>query len=191
MRGVKIILVAVVAGFLMLTVIAGSFVYFGLYDVAADKPHRALTTRLFVTSRERAVERRSRDIQPPALDDPRMVRAGATMYAEMCAMCHLAPGMRDNDLRRGMNPRPPQLAESRTDPRVAFWTIKHGIRMSGMPTWSPSHDDAQIWSMVAFIDKLPGMTADQYQSMTSENVGHHNSSPASSSPTPSGDSRHK
>jgi hypothetical protein len=45
--------------------------------------------------------------------------------------------------------------------------------------------------MVAFIDKLPGMTADQYQTMTSESMGHRDTSPASSSPVPSGNGRHK
>ena len=41
--------------------------------------------------------------------------------------------------------------------------IKHGIKMSAMPAWGFSHDDATIWSMVAFLQKLPGMTPAQYQ----------------------------
>jgi hypothetical protein len=41
--------------------------------------------------------------------------------------------------------------------------IKHGIKMSAMPAWGASHDDATIWSMVAFLQKLPGMSAQEYK----------------------------
>ena len=40
--------------------------------------------------------------------------------------------------------------------------IKHGIKMSAMPAWGSSHDDATIWSMVAFLQKLPAMSAAEY-----------------------------
>jgi mono/diheme cytochrome c family protein len=48
---------------------------------------------------------------------------------------------------------------------VAFWTIKHGIKMSAMPAWGASHDDATIWSMVAFLQRLPDLDAAQYKQM--------------------------
>jgi len=41
------------------------------------------------------------------------------------------------------------------DPAQAFWVIKHGIKMSAMPAWGRSHDDAAIWEMVAFVKRLP------------------------------------
>jgi hypothetical protein len=39
--------------------------------------------------------------------------------------------------------------------------------MSAMPAWEMSHDDATIWSMVAFLQKLPGMTPAQYNKIVS------------------------
>lgn len=51
----------------------------------------------------------------------------------------------------------------RVEPKAAFWIIKHGIKMSAMPAWGGSHDDATIWSMVAFLRKLPDMTPAQYK----------------------------
>jgi ketosteroid isomerase-like protein len=35
--------------------------------------------------------------------------------------------------------------------------------MSAMPAWGFSHEDPAIWSMVAFLQKLPDMTAAQYK----------------------------
>jgi hypothetical protein len=66
-------------------------------------------------------------------------------------------------MRPGLYPKPPQLAKFRPDPREAFWVVKHGVKMSAMPAWGSSHDDATIWSMVAFLQKLPDMTPAQYK----------------------------
>jgi hypothetical protein len=56
----------------------------------------------------------------------------------------------------------------RVDPRQAFWVIKHGIKMSAMPAWGSSHDDATIWSMVAFLRKLPGLTPAEYRAIVAK-----------------------
>ena len=37
--------------------------------------------------------------------------------------------------------------------------------MTGMPAWGPTHSDEKIWAMVAFLEKLPHMTAAQYKEM--------------------------
>jgi len=80
----------------------------------------------------------------------------------------LTPGMHGSELRVGLYPQPPDLSRQHVDPRVAFWVIKHGIKMSAMPAWGSSHDDATIWSMVAFLQKLPAMTPDQYKAMVAK-----------------------
>lgn len=54
--------------------------------------------------------------------------------------------------------------------------IKHGIKASGMPAWGPTHDDQRIWAVVAFLQKLPELTPQQYQVLTArseEDPGHH------------------
>ena len=37
--------------------------------------------------------------------------------------------------------------------------------MSGMPAWGVTHDDELLWSVVAFLQKLPELTPDQYQTL--------------------------
>ena len=37
--------------------------------------------------------------------------------------------------------------------------------MTGMPGFGISHSDDKIWAMVAFMEKMPNMTSDQYKSM--------------------------
>jgi len=153
--------------FLLLAVIAAAaFVYSGVYPIGADQPHWSLTERAVGVLRDRSVAKQAAGIAVPALDDPARIRRGAEHYAEMCTACHLTPGMRDTELRKGLYPQPPDLARGGIgDPAQAFWAIKHGIKMSGMPAWGRSHDDSAIWDMVAFLQVLPRQDEAAFEAM--------------------------
>ena len=141
----------------------GAFVGSGVYNIGADDHHTKPVYALMQALRGRSIAHHAKDIVVPNLDDPQLILKGAGQYAAMCTGCHLAPGMAENEMRPGLYPQPPQLAKFRPDPRQAFWVIKHGIKMSAMPAWGASHDDATIWSMVAFLQRMPGMTPAQYE----------------------------
>ena len=146
----------------------GAFVYSGIYNIGADDHHTRPVYALMQTLRERSIEWRSKDLTVPNLDDPQLILKGAGQYAAMCTGCHLAPGMADSEIRPGLYPQPPELSKFKSDPREAFWVIKHGIKMSAMPAWGGSHDDATIWSMVAFLQKLPDLTPDEYKAIVAK-----------------------
>jgi mono/diheme cytochrome c family protein len=160
-RAAMAVLVAIAVG-------AGIFARSGLYDIGADAHHWALTYDFLQSVRNRSIRARSEGLRPPNLNDPQLVRKGAGQYAAMCVGCHLAPGKESSEVSEGMYPQPPNLADIRVDPRDAFWAIKHGIKMSGMPAWGDSHDDATIWSIVAFLQKLPILTPQQYKDIVAE-----------------------
>lgn len=141
----------------------GAFAYSGAYDVGADAPHWSITKTLIASVRERSVEHRAHNLKTPDLNDPARILRGAGHYSEMCTGCHLSPAKSDSEIRPGLYPTPPNLSEAAVDPREAFWTIKHGIKMSGMPAWGTTHDDEAIWDMVAFVRRLPRMSDDEYR----------------------------
>jgi mono/diheme cytochrome c family protein len=161
----------VVAGFAFLVAIAVSalaFVYLGLFDVAATSKHWRVTSWVLSTAMERSVERHARDITAPDyLADPSHVLAGAHAYDEMCADCHGAPGVEAGAVGRGLEPAPPELAEEAGEWSAAeiFWITSHGVRMTGMPAFGPSHSDEELWDLVAFVRRLPGMTAAEYRAL--------------------------
>jgi mono/diheme cytochrome c family protein/ketosteroid isomerase-like protein len=162
---------------LAVTIVIGlALVYTGSFSVAADQPHSGLTARLLEAARESSVEHGARRIVVPGdLADAKLIANGAGEYAEMCTGCHLAPGMKETEMRAGLYPRPPDLAASGT-PRSAaeqFWIVKHGIKMTGMPAWGPTHDDERLWSMVAFLQKLPGLSESDYRALVESGEGGH------------------
>jgi mono/diheme cytochrome c family protein len=157
----------VVAGTLAAVAVgAALFIGSGVYNIAADDHHTKIVLAIIEQLRERSIGVRAGALAPPNLEDPTRVLAGAEHYAALCVGCHLAPGVTKSDIRPGLYPHPPNLAqEDPPDPRKAFWTIKHGIKMSAMPAWGKTLDDAAIWDLVAFVRKMPAMTPEAYQQL--------------------------
>jgi ketosteroid isomerase-like protein/mono/diheme cytochrome c family protein len=160
----------------VVVVLTVGVVYTGTFNVAGDDPHWGITSSMIESARERSISRQASDVSiPQDLADPKLVASGASEYAEMCTACHLAPGMGDTELRKGLYPMPPKLAEhgAHRSPAEQFWIIKHGLKMTGMPAWGLTHDDPRIWSMVAFLRKLPSLSADQYRELAESGQGGH------------------
>ncbi|MEI2455372.1 MULTISPECIES: c-type cytochrome [Lysobacter] len=144
----------------------------GLYDVGADAPHTRPVYALLDYARERSVAVRARELSVPTLDDAERIRQGAGNYEAMCAGCHLAPGRGPTELSRGLYPAPPNLSRHSVDPAQAFWTIRHGIKASGMPAWGASMDEAHLWNLVAFVRRMPRMDAAEYRDWIERSDGH-------------------
>jgi mono/diheme cytochrome c family protein len=160
---------------LLAILLGGSlFVWSGVYNFAATDEHWAITTRLIEYARERSIEVRAKDIAvPDYLDDSARIAAGGANFEEMCASCHLAPDGEVTELYEGLYPLPPVFYKSTSSSddehsREHFWVIKNGLKLTSMPAWGVSHSDDEIWAMVAFINKLGGMSAEEYQDMTAD-----------------------
>ena len=102
-----------------------------------------------------------------------MVDAGAPEYKAMCAHCHGGVGEARAYWAEGMRPHPPALAEVADQWSAAevFWLVKHGAKMTGMPAFGPTHDDATVWNIAAFVKALPAMPQAQYAAYSSEHGG--------------------
>jgi len=144
--------------------IAG-FLYFGVYNIAADDPHTRPVYVLLQNLRKRSIAVRARGITPPSdLASPERISAGAGLYTEMCSGCHLGPGIAKTEMSQGLYPQAPELAKTQDlSAAQQFWIIKHGVKLSAMPAWGRTHNDELIWDMVAFVRTLPRLTPEQYK----------------------------
>jgi cytochrome c553 len=137
----------------------------GVYSVAASKGH-FLVTRLFLEiGMRRSVSTHSLGVaEPPPLADPDRIRLGASAFQGGCAICHGSPIHATNPIALGMLPSPPDLREQvrKWSPEELFWIVKNGIKYTGMPAWPTQDRDDEVWSMVAFLLKLPELDAAAY-----------------------------
>lgn len=152
-----------------------AFLYFGVYNIAADAPHTRPVYTLLEKLRDRSIAVHARGIQPPAdLASPQRIAVGAGLYNEMCSGCHLGPGVEPSEMSRGLYPQAPVLAEIQDlTAGQQFWVIKHGVKLSAMPAWGKTHPDPLIWDMVAFVRKLPGMTPEAYKRLVASAPADH------------------
>jgi len=90
------------------------------------------------------------------------LQEGAHLYRQHCAACHGLSGQSKTAIAIGMYPDPPELLHGKgvTDdpPGETYWKVANGIRLTGMPSFSKSLSEKQMWEisfLVAGADKLP------------------------------------
>jgi thiosulfate dehydrogenase len=98
---------------------------------------------------------------PIPATEPNFV-AGADLYQQNCSVCHGVPLSPKTAIAIGMYPRPPLLFEGKgvtdDEPGETYWKIFNGIRLTGMPGFSKSLNQTQMWQLsllLANADKLP------------------------------------
>jgi mono/diheme cytochrome c family protein len=146
-----------------------AFIYSGLYDVSASTPDNPLIAWAFHATSEASVGARyGANKVPPGLDQPATIAAGGKLFVTNCMVCHGAPGVAPTNIARGLNPRPPDLFRATREPDVQenYQFIAHGVKMTGMPAFEATLGAERVWQLVAFLDKLPGISAADFASLT-------------------------
>ena len=155
---------------IVVAVAAAAYFFGGFYDVAASTDDPKPVEWMLVRVREASIDRRSNDKASIKLDDPAAIRDGARAFAlHGCVHCHGAPGAEWSKFSEGLNPGPPDLKDIAKEdtPGHLFWAIKHGIRMTGMPSFAKAGvADDEIWKIVAFVKKLPEVSETDYKAWT-------------------------
>jgi mono/diheme cytochrome c family protein len=159
-------------GALAIIVAVGAAVFFfgGYFSVAASEPDPGIVKWALTKVRAASIDHHARLAAPGNLDDPEIVRGGARAFSERgCTNCHGAPGVNWQKFSEGLNPDPPDLKDiaHERQPAQLFWVVKNGIKMTAMPSFGAiGADDKEIWSIVAFIRKLPNVSEADFKAWT-------------------------
>jgi len=163
----KTVLATLGIGALLAVLAALGVIYSGVFNVAATVTDAPLLRGALVATREASIKHRAQDIHAPPLGGAGQVERGFRIYREMCVMCHAPPGRPTPPMAIGFNPQAPTLVEEAEEmtPAELFWVTRNGIRFTGMPAWGPTRSDQEIWDMVAFMKRLPEMSAADYDAL--------------------------
>jgi len=159
-RGIFILIIIEVLAIL-------GFIYSGFYNVSALRSDPGPVYWVLQKTRERSVFYHSSGIRIPDGFSSLETKEGFRHYQEMCTGCHGAPGIKPSEISIGLNPSPPDLKEAAEELQtpVLFWIVKNGIKMTGMPAFAPTHGDDSIWGIVAFLNRLPNISEEEYGTM--------------------------
>ena len=156
------------AGVMLAILVGGAVVVVsGIVPIKASAGHWAVTRWFLEFSMSRSISTHSAFIDAPPLDDPAQVLKGAGHYELGCRPCHGAPGTGPPRVAAYMTPHPPALQTRipHWDAEELFYIVKHGIKLTGMPAWPAQQRDDEVWAMVAFLQRLPGLDQRGYTAL--------------------------
>lgn len=136
---------------------------------AHDEPS-AVEALMARTARSLAVPASFGNLKNPFPPTPENVGEGLEHFADHCAVCHANNGSGDTPFGKGMYPKPPDMRQAATQRKTdgeIYYTIQHGIRLSGMPAFGEKGrtDNESTWKLVLFIRHLPKLTPDELKEM--------------------------
>jgi len=148
--------------FTLIALVAGSWwcLKRGYVDFAADQRPSAAEQKISMAAVDASTDRRAPEGKNPVEPTEQNIAAGAQLYLDHCAGCHGVPSNPDSAFARSFNPPVPEFFKDTPDMSDSqnFYLIQHGIRWTGMPAWSNTFSDSQIWQLVTFlanVEKLP------------------------------------
>jgi hypothetical protein len=158
---------------------AAVFFFGGFYSVAGTAEDPAIVRWALIQVRNASIDHYARDQPPASFNAPASVQDGARAFAAHgCTTCHGGPGVEWAKFSEGLHPDPPDLKEivDHRSPAQLFWIVRNGINMTGMPSFAlAGAKDDEIWTIVAFLKKLPSVSEADYKTWTA-------SSPAAAAP---------
>lgn len=148
--------------FTLVCIAAGAYIYFsrGYAPVATSSQAMPFEKRLAKMALDAKIEKQAPKNVPIQADEAAYT-AGAAIYKTNCAVCHGLPGAPETPIAKGEFPRPPQLFKHTVtdDPEgETYWKVANGIRLTGMPAFSSSLSETQMWQVSLLLknaDRLP------------------------------------
>jgi mono/diheme cytochrome c family protein len=164
----KFILGAIVM--LLILILGGlGFAMLGFFPTRAnvDPPH--LEAHIAMSAVDASAERHAPRITDPLTPTDQNLEDGMKLYTMNCALCHGGFDRKPASLGRSFYPPAPNLiSDPPDDPEWrTFYTVRTGIRYTGMPAWDKTLTEPEIWKitmLLSHLDKLSPGVQDYWKS---------------------------
>ena len=115
-----------------------------------------------------SMERHAPRVTNPLTPTDQNLEDGMKLYTMNCALCHGGLDKKPAPLARNFYPPAPNLiSDPPDDPEWhIFYTIRTGVRYSGMPAWDGVLAEQDMWKATMFLshmDKLPPAVQDYWK----------------------------
>ncbi len=151
--GVLVTLVVLILGGL-------GFVLLGFFPTPANVEPPHLERRLAMSAVDASMERHAPRVVSPLTPTDQNLEDGMKLYTMNCAGCHGTLDRQPVQFGKSFYPPAPNLiSDPPDDPEWhIFYTIRTGVRYTGMPAWEKNMSEQDIWKITMFlshIEKLP------------------------------------
>jgi mono/diheme cytochrome c family protein len=151
---------------ILVLVLAGlGYTLLGFFPTNANVEPAHLETRLANAASDASMERHAPRVTNPLTPTDQNLEDGMKLYTMNCALCHGGLDRKPSTLVNSMYPQPPNLiSDPPDDPEWhIFYTIRTGVRFSGMPAWDKTLSEQDMWQitmLLSHMDKLPPAVQD-------------------------------
>ena len=154
---------------LLLLILAGlGIAMLGLFPTAANVEPPPLERHLAMGAVDASMERHAPRVTNPLMPTADNLEDGMKLYTMNCALCHGSLDRKPSTLANSFYPPPPNLiSDPPDDPEWhIYYTIRTGIRYTGMPAWDKTLSEQDIWKLtmlLSHMDKLPPAVQDYWK----------------------------
>ena len=132
----------------------------GLFPTPANVEPSSLERRLAMGAVDASMDRHAPRVNNPLMPTDQNIIDGMKLYTMNCALCHGTLDHKPSPLASSFYPPPPNLiSDPPDDPEWhIFYTIRTGVRYTGMPAWDKTLQEPDMWKITMFLshmDKLP------------------------------------
>jgi len=149
-------LLGVIVTIIVLVLAGLGLAMFGYLPTQADVPPPHLERRLAMGAVDASMERHAPHVLNPLSPTDQNVIDGMKIYTMNCALCHGGLDRKPSSLARSFYPPPPNLiSDPPDDPEWhTFYTIRTGIRYTGMPAWGNTLSEDDMWKVTSFLSHM-------------------------------------
>jgi mono/diheme cytochrome c family protein len=136
------------------------FALLGFLPTVANVEPPHIERRLAMGAVDASTERHAPHVSNPLTPTDQNLEDGMKLYTMNCALCHGGLDRKPSSLAHSFYPPAPNLlADPPDDPEWhIYYTIRTGIRYTGMPAWEKTLSEQDIWKitmLLSHMDKLP------------------------------------
>jgi mono/diheme cytochrome c family protein len=140
----------------------------GFFPTAANVEPPPLEHRIANGAMDASMERHAPRVTNPLPPTDQNLEDGMKTYTMVCAGCHGGLDRKPVEFGHSFYPPAPNLiSDPPDDPEWhIFYTIRTGVRYTGMPSWEKNMSEQDMWKVTSFlshIDKLPPAVQDYWK----------------------------
>ena len=154
---------------LLVLILGGlGFAMLGFFPTNANVPPPRIEKRLAMGAVDASMERHAPRLNNPLSPNDQNFMDGMKLYTMNCALCHGGLDRKPASLSNSFYPPAPNLvSDPPDDPEWhLFYTIRTGIRYTGMPSWEKALTQQDMWKIASFLShmqKLPPAVQDYWK----------------------------
>src|SRR5580704_16838464 len=161
-------LLGIIITLLILVLVGLGFAMLGFFPTRANVEPPHLERHLAMSAVDASMERHAPRVTDPLTPTDQNLEDGMKLYTMNCALCHGGLDHKPSSLVASFYPPPPNfISDPPDDPEWhIFYTIRTGVRYTGMPAWDKSLAEPDMWKitlLLSHLDKLPPAVQDYWK----------------------------